>query len=117
MPTNPYFVTPAQASQKPLSFGGVRRTMGTTENLMLLEIFLPRETEVPMHQHVHDQVGYIIQGRYELTIGGQTQLLTPGDSYAVPSNVLHGGRIVTDTILVEIFYPTREEFRDAPAEG
>jgi quercetin dioxygenase-like cupin family protein len=113
---NPYFIASGDVSQQPLAFGGMRRTMGTTDNMMLLEIFLPRETVVPMHQHVHDQIGYMIQGRYEMTVGDETFVLTPGDSYAVPGNVLHGGRVLTDTVLVEIFSPPREEFRNPPTD-
>ncbi|MDZ4767557.1 MAG: cupin domain-containing protein [Chloroflexota bacterium] len=116
MSNNPYFVTPAQAGQNPLSFGGFRRTMGTTDHMMLLEIYLPRETVVPLHQHIHDQVGYIVHGRFELTVDGSTQILNPGDSYAVPGNMPHSGRAVVDTVLVEIFSPPREEFRDPVAE-
>ncbi|MBL8133354.1 MAG: cupin domain-containing protein [Anaerolineae bacterium] len=94
-----------------LPFGAYRRTLGTTEHMMLLEVYVPRETVVPEHSHVHEQVGYLISGRMEFTVGGVTHTLIPGDSYAVPSNVLHSGRAIVDSVLVEVFSPPREDFR------
>jgi quercetin dioxygenase-like cupin family protein len=118
MADNPYFVTPAQAGQHPLSFpGGLRRTMGITDRMMLLEVYLQRGTVVPEHSHMHDQVGYIVHGQVEFTIGGETRTLNPGDSYAAPGNIPHSAHALTDTVLVEVFSPVREEFRDPVNEG
>jgi quercetin dioxygenase-like cupin family protein len=118
MTDSPYFVTPAQAEQHPLSFpGGLRRTMGITDRLMLLEVYLQRGTIVPEHHHAPDQIGYIVHGQVEFTIAGETRILNPGDSYAVPGDVLHSARALIDTVLVEVFTPVRDEFRDPPRQG
>ncbi|MBK8020347.1 MAG: cupin domain-containing protein [Chloroflexi bacterium] len=111
MNETPKFVTDESTPQVKMPFGAYRRTMGTTEHIMLLEVYVPRETVVPEHSHVHEQVGYVVSGRIEFTIGGEMKVMDPGDSYAVASNVLHSARAVYDTVLVEVFSPPREDFR------
>jgi quercetin dioxygenase-like cupin family protein len=109
--TNPYFITPADAEQIEMPSGAFRRTMGTSDRMMLLEIYLPRDTVVPEHGHMHEQIGYVVRGRMEFTIGGETKICDPGDSYSIPGDVLHSARAITDTVLVEVFSPPREDFR------
>ncbi len=109
---NTPFVTPAEASQVETPFHAFRRTMGTTEHMMLIEFFIPREVVVPEHSHVHDQVGYVVRGVIEVTINGVMQVCHPGDSYAVESNVVHTARAQVDTLVIEVFTPPREEYRN-----
>lgn len=85
--------------------------MGITDHAMLLEVFLPRETVVPEHSHMHEQIGYVVYGKIELTIEGKAQVLEPGDGYAVPGNIPHSAHALIDTVLVECFSPPREDFR------
>jgi quercetin dioxygenase-like cupin family protein len=40
----------------------------------------------PSHKHEYEVVGYVISGRAELEIEGQTIRLEPGDSWLVPPN-------------------------------
>ncbi|MGZ3929397.1 MAG: cupin domain-containing protein [Mucilaginibacter sp.] len=66
---------------------------------------------VPLHRHVHEQCSFAIEGRFEMTVGGDTQVLEPGFFAVIPSNVLHGGIAVTDCKLIDIFSPVREDYR------
>lgn len=109
--TNKHYITPAEAPQVETSFGAYRRTMATTDKMMLVEFFFPRNTVVPEHSHMHDQIGYVVRGQMEFNIGGETQTCNPGDSYAIPGDVLHSARSTVDTVLVEVFSPPREDFR------
>lgn len=106
-----YFVTPKDAEQVRMETGVYRRTMATTDEAMLCEFFLERGTYVPDHHHMNDQVGYIVYGRIAVTIGGHTQILGPGDSYAVPGGVVHSVRALIDTLEVDVFSPPRADYR------
>ncbi|MGZ3751307.1 MAG: cupin domain-containing protein [Mucilaginibacter sp.] len=66
---------------------------------------------VPLHRHVHEQCSFAIEGRFEMTVDGDTQVLEPGFFAVIPSNVLHGGIAVTDCKLIDIFSPVREDYR------
>ena len=49
--------------------GVQRRTMGTTDEAMLCEFTLQQGAVVPEHSHMNDQVGYVLSGVLELTVG------------------------------------------------
>ncbi|MGB0389739.1 MAG: cupin domain-containing protein [Ardenticatenaceae bacterium] len=82
------------------------------EQMTLAVIDMEANGVVPLHSHVHEQVGMIIEGVAELTVAGETRQTQPGDVYTIPGDVVHGVTAGDQPVkLVEVFYPTREEFR------
>jgi quercetin dioxygenase-like cupin family protein len=66
---------------------------------------------MPLHQHPQEQLGVMLEGTLELTIGDETRALKPGDAYTIPGNVPHHARTVDDGCLVlDIFSPPREDY-------
>jgi quercetin dioxygenase-like cupin family protein len=66
---------------------------------------------IPRHQHPHEQIGVMIEGAMELTIGDETRLLRPGDAYNVPPNLPHGGRTYDEgCVVLDVFTPVREDY-------
>jgi quercetin dioxygenase-like cupin family protein len=65
--------------------------------------------EEPQPKHAvrrdYETVGYVISGRAELTIEGQTIRLEPGDSWLVPAGAEHSYRIVETFTAVEATAP------------
>ena len=59
----------------------------------------------PSHKHEYEVVGYVISGRAELEIEGQTIRLEPGDSWLVPPNTEHAYRILETFTAVEATAP------------
>ena len=53
----------------------------------------------------YETVGYVISGRAELTIDGQTIKLEPGDSWLVPAGAEHSYRILEVFTAVEATAP------------
>lgn len=62
------------------------------------------------HTHPHEQSGYVISGKYEMTVDGQKYMLLPGDSYAVPGNVPHSFKVIEGGEVVDVFTPIREDY-------
>lgn len=91
--------------------GVVRRTMGTTDEVMLCEFTLEAGAEVPRHSHMNDQAGYVISGKLELTIGDVKRVLTAGDSYAIPGGIEHGAKIIETAVVIDAFSPPRNDYR------
>lgn len=106
-----YFITPDDAAQVEMLPGIHRRTMGTTDEAMLCEFFLERDAVVPEHSHTNDQVGYVIQGKLELTVAGETRICNPGESYAIPGGITHSARALVDSIIIDVFSPPRNDYR------
>lgn len=68
-------------------------------------------TEMPQHQHPHEQLGVMLEGTLELTIGDETRILKPGMAYTIPGGVAHKARTFTDGCLVlDVFNPPREDY-------
>jgi quercetin dioxygenase-like cupin family protein len=47
----------------------------------------------------------------EMTIGGEKHELHQGDSYYAPPNVPHGALTLEPSIIVDTFYPPREDYK------
>jgi quercetin dioxygenase-like cupin family protein len=59
----------------------------------------------PKHKHEYEVVGFVISGRAELEIEGQTVRLEPGDSWVVPAGSDHTYRILETFTAVEATAP------------
>ncbi len=53
----------------------------------------------------YETVGYVIRGKAELRVEGQTVLLEAGDSWAVPRGALHTYRVLEPFTAVEATSP------------
>lgn len=53
----------------------------------------------------YETVGYVLQGRAELILEGQTLPLEPGDSWVVPHQAVHSYRILEAFTAVEATHP------------
>jgi quercetin dioxygenase-like cupin family protein len=66
---------------------------------------------VPEHHHVHAQVVQLIKGEFQMTIDGEQHVYHAGDVIAIPSDVPHSGRAMTDCVIHDIFIPEREDYK------
>ena len=66
---------------------------------------------MPMHSHLHEQVAQVLRGTFELTVNGETKLLTPGMIAIIPPHALHGGKAITACELLDVFNPEREDYK------
>lgn len=62
------------------------------------------------HTHPHEQSGYVVSGRYSLTVDGISYELTSGDSYSIPGNVPHSFKVLEGGEVVDVFTPIREDY-------
>jgi quercetin dioxygenase-like cupin family protein len=67
---------------------------------------------VPDHEHVHEQCSFVTEGKFQLTVNGEVQILDTGMFAVIPSNVRHSGLAITDCKLIDVFSPVREDYRN-----
>jgi len=91
--------------------GLTRRTLAEGKSMMSCEFTFDAHVTVPIHSHPHEQVGYIVEGRVEMSIDGEKFELRKGDTYAAPPNVPHGAYTLEPAVIVDTFCPPREEYR------
>lgn len=82
---------------------------GTNMTFGLIEI--KAGSNLPQHQHPHEQITYILEGQLDMTIDDKLCSLTAGMYYVIPSNVWHGAVAVTDCKVIDVFNPVREDYR------
>ena len=63
----------------------IRTTAG--KGLMLSVVRLEPGSVVTDHAHPHEQMGILLKGQLEFTVGGVTRLLGPGDMWRIPGGV------------------------------
>jgi unsaturated pyranuronate lyase len=82
---------------------GVNHTFGFVE--------LKAGSSVPTHQHIHEQITYIVEGLLEMIIGGVAFSLAAGTYQIIPPNTPHSAIAKTDCIVIDTFAPVREDYK------
>ena len=70
------------------------------------------ETDLPEHSHPHEQIAMLQEGRFVLTVDGESRELQPGEVIVIPPDVPHSGRSITASKVIDIFSPVREDMRE-----
>ncbi len=82
-----------------------------TDKVSLSDFAIAAGSELPEHQHPHEQISTILEGTFDFVIGGVSRRCGPGDVAVIPGNTPHSGRAVTDCRIMDVFCPTREDYR------
>lgn len=95
----------------------IGRRLIYTEKQMLAHVYLKQGAVVPAHDHINEQLTYIISGALRFWIGEHAD--NPGDTYidvragevlVIPSSVRHRAEALEDTLDVDIFNPPRQDW-------
>lgn len=90
---------------------GFHARMIHTESVTVAHFRIDAGSVLPEHFHVHEQITNVLDGELEMTIDGVTRVCKSGDCAVIPSNVPHAGRALTDVWVIDIFCPTREDYK------
>lgn len=110
MSTESNFILSGTSEWEDLGGGIQRKILGYSKELMLVKVKLEKGTTAPLHHHPHVQSSYIEEGELEVELGGEKKVLTQGDGFFVPSNVIHGVKAIETTIIIDAFNPFRQDF-------
>jgi len=90
---------------------GYRAKFVHSENMTLAYWDVDPGAELPEHSHPHQQIANVLEGKFELTVDGESRILEPGMVAVIPSGVPHGGKAITSCKLVDAFYPCRDDYK------
>jgi quercetin dioxygenase-like cupin family protein len=106
-----FFVVNESASITTLPEQGLVRRIGAfNDKLLLAEHRMEKGWAGARHQHPHDQIVYVVNGRLSVTIGKETFTVGAGDSFVVRGGVDHQAAALEDSIVVDVFTPCRSDY-------
>ena len=97
-------------SKKVKIWEGVTGSLYHSANNTFLQATIEDGISIPEHQHVHEQWTCLIEGELEFSIDGEKQLLKPGMTAFIPSNIPHSANARTRCRVIDCFTPVREDF-------
>ena len=63
-----------------------------------------------LHDHSHVQSTYVEKGRFRFTFGDAEREVGPGDSFVIPTNIVHGCVCLEPGTMIDCFTPRRDDF-------
>lgn len=106
-----FFKLFADVPVKEIAPGYLSKLIHTANNTINF-IDVTKDSVVGNHQHIHEQLSFVLEGQFELTVDGNVQVLDKGMYAVIPSNTWHSGRAVTDCKLIDVFSPAREDYKN-----
>lgn len=88
----------------------ITRQIVSGRNMMVLRLELKKGAVVEVHHHPHEQITYVLAGKFEFDLSGQKKIVEAGEVIWVPGDIPHALIVLEDTVNLEIFCPRREEF-------
>lgn len=86
------------------------KTLVHGDKTLMVEFRLDKGADLPVHDHPHEQTGYLVAGRITLTIDGCDHDVRPGDSWCIPGGIAHAAAAHEDSVALEIFAPVRGDY-------
>ena len=75
-----------------IPIGGIRAYLSQAEDHQLIFMQFENDVDLPEHSHAA-QIGFVLDGRIDLTIDGIKRKYCKGDIYYIPEGVKHFGKI------------------------
>ena len=108
--TSKVFIENREVHWQQMDKGVKRKIMAYDDKLMVVKVQFDKGGVGSVHQHYHTQITHVESGIFEVEIGGDKKILSQGDAFYVPPNVLHGAVCLEAGVLIDVFSPMREDF-------
>ncbi|RMD48531.1 MAG: cupin domain-containing protein [Ignavibacteria bacterium] len=109
------FIEVNKMEWEPVVSGLKRKIMGYNDEIMMVQVHFETGGIGANHTHRHSQTTYVVSGRFEVNIDGETKVLGPGDGFYVAPHKDHGATCLEEGILIDVFSPVREDFLEGDA--
>jgi len=90
--------------------GMKRKIVGYDDNIMMVHVHFEKGGIGVQHAHHHSQTSFVVSGKFEVTIDGESKILKANDTFYPPPNVMHGAVCLEEGVLIDVFSPVREDF-------
>lgn len=95
-----------------LDLGGnvTRKVLAHDGTMLAAEVSFKKGSVGAVHTHPHEQIGYVLEGSFELNMNGEKTVITKGDTYYTKPDLPHGVVALEDGKLLDVFTPQRADF-------
>ncbi len=104
------FVTGNEVAWENADPGITRKIMAYDGQIMMVRVHFSQGAVGTRHAHYHSQVSYVVNGKFEVSLGDDKQILTAGDSFYVEPDLDHGAICLEEGELIDVFSPHRADF-------
>lgn len=104
------FISEGDLKQNEIAPGFLARFIHTA-GVTIAYVNIKSGSVLPEHSHVQDQITQVIEGKLELTVGGETQVVSAGQIAVIPSNVKHSAIARSECKVIDVFNPVREDYK------
>ena len=95
---------------KQMAEGLTLRAVAGDHTMLTFVEFQPHAV-LPVHQHPHEQITFLLAGELEFTLERETRILGKGEGVIVRSQAQHGARALNKPAKVlDVWYPRREDY-------
>lgn len=100
--------------KKQMIWQGIIGAIHHSEIATIAHIEVAEGTELPQHDHIHEQWSHVIEGKFEFVIDGTKYLVEEGMAVHIPPHVSHSGRALSSCKMIDCFIPVREDWKNLP---
>ena len=105
-----HFVSRAECAHHKI-FPGVDVFTTHGDHLMLSFVEMQPHAVVETHSHPHEQLGILLAGELDFTIGDERRVVRPGDMWRIPGNFPHSAVAgPAGCQAIDMFHPVREDY-------
>ena len=104
------FIENKNIAWEQMDTGVKRKIMAWDDKLMVVKVAFDKGGVGMLHQHYHSQITHIESGIFEVEIGDEKKVLSTGDGFYIPPNIMHGAVCLEAGVLIDVFSPMREDF-------
>ncbi len=104
------FVFNKEVPLEDLGDGVSRKILAYSDNIMTVEVHFEKGSIGAMHSHPHEQITYVLSGKFEFTIGDETHVVSAGDTLYKQPDIVHGCVCLEAGTLLDNFTPMRKDF-------
>jgi unsaturated pyranuronate lyase len=93
----------------------IGRRLITGDQMMIAHVYLARGAIVPTHEHMNEQLTYIIEGKLRFWLGAdgaEVLDVAAGEVLHIPAHLPHKAEALEDTLDVDVFHPPRQDWLD-----
>ena len=92
---------------------GLRARFVHSENMTVAYWNMDAGADFPLHDHTHEQVVNVVSGRVEVLVRGEKTVLDEGCVLVLAPGEPHSVHAVTDSFVIDVFHPIREDYKRA----